>query len=109
MIFNEEPVLLAAELGAKVTAENEYVDSAPSLGVTYFFVVDSVCLYVCMYVCMSVCLSRQTSNRFFIFVSRWNRAIFTVISTFGTLQNVIFGLGPITPKFTPQNVAQNRL
>jgi len=48
-----------------------------------FFVVDSVCLSVCMYVCLFVrlyvCLSvchGQTSNRFFFFVSRWNRAIF---------------------------------
>ena len=36
--------------------------SAPRLGVYYFFVVDSVCLYVCMSVCHSA-----PSNRFFIF------------------------------------------
>jgi len=30
------------------------VDSVPSLGVYYFFVVDSVCWYVCMFVCHGV-------------------------------------------------------
>jgi len=72
-----------------------YIDSAPSLGVYYFFVVDSVCLYVCMYVC------HAPSHRFFFFVSRWNRAIFG--SRFSMWRSTkrcssIFDLGPITPK-----------
>jgi len=49
-------------------------------------------------VCLSVCHG-QTSNRFFFFVSRWNRAILLAfISSCGTLQNVViryfFDLGP---------------
>ena len=50
------------------------LDSAPGLGVYYFFVVDSVCLSVCMSVCLYVCHAAP-SNRFF-FVSRWNQPIF---------------------------------
>ena len=72
--------------------------SAPSLGVYYFFVVDSVCLSVC---------HAAPSNRFFFFVARWNRAIFgRHISVWHSKKRCssIFDLGPLTPKFTPQNL-----
>jgi len=57
--------------------------SAPRLGVCYFL---SLTLSVCLSVCPSVCHA-ALSNWFFFFVSRWNRAIFVVISPCGTLQN----------------------
>ena len=75
---------LDAEDVSVVNAVGLSVDSASSLRVYYFFVVDSVCLSVCMSVCYAA-----SSNRFFFFVSRWNQAIFTVISPCGTLQNVV--------------------
>jgi len=66
-----------------------------------FFVVDSVCLSVCLYECMYVCLSRQTSNRFFFFVSQRNRAIFGPsvlhVALYKTFYS-IFDLGPINPQ-----------
>jgi len=43
-------------------------DSAPSIGVYYF-------LSLTLSVCLSVTLLDAPSNRFFFFVSRWNRAI----------------------------------
>ena len=60
-----------------------FIDSAPARSLL-FFVGDSVCMSVCLYVC------NAPSNRFFFFVSRWNRAIFWhVISPCGTPPNVV--------------------
>ena len=58
-----------------------------------------------MYTGMYVRLSRQTSNRFFFFVSRRNRAILgrQFCMWHSTKLFSIFDLGPLTPKFTPQN------
>jgi len=47
---------------------NRLLISAPSLGVYYFFAIDSDCPSVCLSVCHKHC--------FFFFVSRWNRSIF---------------------------------
>ena len=45
--------------------------SAPRLGVYYyFFVVDSVCLYVRMSVCLSVCHGQTSNWFFFLFLDR---------------------------------------
>jgi len=67
------------------------VDAAPSLGVYYFFVVDSVCLWIC----------HTPSNCFFFFVSLWNRAIlgrqFSMTPSTKHCSS-IFDLGPLTPK-----------
>ena len=54
-------------------AINSYIIliSAPRLGVYYFL---SLTLSVCQDVCPFVC--HAPSDRFFFFVSRWNRAIF---------------------------------
>jgi len=41
-------------------------------------------------VCMYVCLSRQTSNCFFFFVYRWNRAIFCTSVLHVTLYKTLF-------------------
>ena len=62
-----------------------------------------------MYVCHAVPL-----NRFFFFVSRWNRAIFCPsvlhVALYKTVSS-IFDLGPVTPKiYSPSfALAQNRL
>ena len=70
---------------------NKLLISAPSLGVYYFFVVDSVC----------------HKHWFFLFVYRWNRAIFgRQFSMTKTTKRCssIFDLGLQRPKFTPQNL-----
>jgi len=62
--------------------------------------------FVCMSVCMSVCHA-ATSNRFFFFVSRWNRAIFwpsflhvALYKTFSSISD----LGPLTSKiYSPKS------
>jgi len=67
--------LLAAEHNAIETASSvlfTILISTPRLRVYYFL---SLTLSVCLCMCSSVCHG-QTSNRFFFFVSRCNRAIF---------------------------------
>jgi len=69
------------------------IDSAPR-GLL-FFVVDSVCLSICPSVCHAA-----PSNRFFLFVSQWNRAIFYhYLSMWHSTKHCssIFDL-PLTPK-----------
>jgi len=71
--------------------------SAPSLGVYYIFVVDSVCLFVTLL---------QIDSSFFI--SRWNRAIFH--RHFSMCHSAkrcssIFDLGPLTPKIYSPKLA----
>jgi len=83
------------------------VDSAPSLQVYYFFVVDSVCA------CISVCHGAP-SNCFFFFVSRWNRAIFWLSLLHVALYKTVifdFWFRPLTSKIysTKFALAQNRL
>ena len=74
------------------------LDSAPSLGVYYFFVVDSVC----MYVCMSVTLLQIDSSSLFIdgIEPFFGRQFFMWHST--KRCSSIFDLGPITPKIYSQ-------
>ena len=71
------------------------IDSAPSLVVYYF----------CRWLWLSVC-HEQTSNRFFFFVSRWNRAIFGMSVLHDPLYKTLFFdfwfRPPNPPKFTPQ-------
>jgi len=59
--------------------------SAPRLGVYYFL---SLTLSVAPFVAPSVCHG-QTSNRYFFFVSRLNRAVFWPSSLHVALQNVV--------------------
>ena len=68
--------------------------SAPRLSVYYFL---SLTVWVSVH--PSVCHG-QTSNRFFFFVSRWNRAIFghQFSMWHSTKRSYIFDLGPLTPK-----------
>ena len=54
----------------KINAYSHYYWSPRLEESIYCFVVDSVCPDVCPFVC------HAPSNRFFYFVSRWNRAIF---------------------------------
>jgi len=66
------------------TPDNEWfctVDSAPSLGVYYFFVVDSVC--------MSECLSRSFKSILLFCFSMESSHFWAVSSPCGTLQNVV--------------------
>jgi len=82
------------------------IDSAPSLGVYYFFVVDSVCPYVCM----SVTLLQTDSSSLFL---DGVEPFWHVISPCGTLQNVffsIFDLGFLTPKiYSPKFATKSRI
>jgi len=74
---------------------------SPRLGVYYFFVIDSVCLYVCI----SVCLSRCSFN-LLLCLSMESSYFLAVIFPCGTLQNCIFldfWFRPLTPKIYSPN------
>ena len=79
------------------------IDSAPSLRVYYFL---SLTLSVCLYLRLSVCYA-AASDRFFFFVSRWNRVIFGrqfAMWHSTKLLSWFFDLGPLvlkiySPKF----------
>ena len=80
------------------------IDSAPSLGVYYFLLLT---LSVSPSVCMSVCHTAP-SNRFFFFVSRWNRAIFDChFSMWHCTKRCssMFDLGPLSPKIYSPKLA----
>jgi len=89
-----------------------FVDSARSLGVDYFLSL-SVCLSVCLYLRLSVCHAAP-SNRFFFFVSRWNRTIFGRQNSMWhsiKLFSSIFDLGRnpklYSPKFACRSLSQS--
>jgi len=78
------------------------IDSAPSLGVYCFFVVDSFCLSVSLYLRLSVRLSRTNFKWLLLFCfSMESSHLFAVCSPCDKLQKCfssIFDLGPLTPK-----------
>jgi len=61
------------------------VDSAPSLGVYYFFL--SLTLSLCLHVCMYVCHAPSNSSSLFL---DGIEPFLAVSSPCGTLQNVVF-------------------
>ena len=75
------------------------IDSAPSLGVYYFFVVDSVCLYVCPSVCLFVTVFLQIDSSF-LFLDGIEPFFVRHLSMWHSTKRCssILDLGPLTPK-----------
>jgi len=81
--------------------------SAPRLGVYYFL---SLTLSVCLSLCLSVCHG-QTSNWFFFFVFRWNRASFWLsvlhVALYKTLFFDFWFRPPNTQNLLPKTACNN--
>jgi len=78
--------------------------SAPRLGVYYFFVVDSVCLYVRLCVCLSVTDKLQIAS--FFCLSMESSHFWPTVLHVALYETVFldFDLGSLTQKFTPPNL-----